>query len=509
MAEKRGSICLFIRWASSDGGEASAIEADLQRLFSERLPIPLVWNSPGPAPALTETPLLIGRTPPPSTQGEAGAPPCCWPFNSEELLRCQQEEEKPAPMATRRLRSRVIHGEEELLIPDAESGEFRSARLYRLEEMLTSRSPGACCRQLLRIGRGKRPAALVWTLYTPETPLKVTRQLTKLKASRVKRLTGLFTAFPEWLETLPRDRADNRGILEWKSPAAEFWNLSPGERSFSPREPASRAIMNERTLIAHMPGDVDLSDGSNHLHFNEGTILQVTGENGAKLAAPPAPPGIAAGKPRFRVKNTSTFSIEERFCRGLRCYSRFEPDGNAPGDITVDYLLTDKLPTPLVSVHVRFPGIEESRMVGGYNLLELPLMVIPPEGIRITGRIPEKGPQPESRYSYRLLPGEGVRTLPGRDFSFTAGDTVFRLSYLAYPSETTPRLPIRGRNTEKGCLLYLNPGGSYEPIPARCISQWEEQFSLTFAFRSAPLEIPEELRRNSEIAPTGGLRCCR
>ena len=229
-----------------------------------------------------------------------------------------------------------------------------------------------------------------------------------------------------------------------------------------------------RGLIAHMPGEAVMSEGRVSVKFSRGELSSIE-YAGTPVAVPfPCGPRIEIGRTKAGTSRISSFSFQDEPVRGLRDTVSFNSACfDSPGSLVRDYFFVADDERLCVSCFIRYPRISGECTVSRLALCEIPLAVIG-EGARI--RATAWYPDGELTETWLFEPGESLLYGSRFRFSLPACDFVLEFAEL---QGMVHELPVSVRQSqERSLVLYLNPGGSCQPLPAALLSGVEEQFSL-------------------------------
>jgi hypothetical protein len=243
-----------------------------------------------------------------------------------------------------------------------------------------------------------------------------------------------------------------------------------------------------RGLIAHMPGEAAMGEGKVSVMFSRGELSSI--EYAGKPAAVPFPgtPLLETGRTKADTARISSFSFQDEPVRGLRDTVHFNSAlFDSPGRLVRDYFFVADDERLCFSCFIRYPRISQDCTVSRLALCEIPLAVL-----RGGEGVPAAVDYPDGERAETLLYGPGEYLLYGSRFRFALPACDFVLEF-AESQGVVHELPVSLRQAEGGSLaLYLNPGGSYWPLPAASLSLVEEQFSLIMSIEkngSAPESI--------------------
>ena len=495
-------------------------ESAVSKQFSENLKrllpledFPLVWNLPEGSlvPGLPDAELL--------STGKRGLPhPLLEENELKEELLCTADGENPiyryifpaipdpyrataTELYEKRKRMLLDCGKEIVLIGDTGKSGFIHIPVATL---YASRKETARFKKIIKQARQDQKPALI-TIRAPEEALLenllVIRQiLTRTKSAPLSfddllRVTAPASSSKLSLTAIPGSALPLQGdplhrhqrTVLWSKPT-ESRLLHIAGRLSTQVEGAPDMAGVPRDLIANMPGEVLMYEGSLKALFNVGDLKRL-GCNGCEgpLVQHCSPffncsRRVVSGKEvttadePITMHRVSSFSFEGDMARGMRDSVLIKsPVFAAPGRLIRDYFFIEGEDRLCVSCFVTYPQIEEkSLQVESYGFFEIPI------ASNNDGCFDFIAEYPDGNIGRGTLIEEGNYLIYGTRFSFPGPQGTLSLEFGDAQSAVREiSLSVRDGS------LRINPCGSYTSFPGTRLSGIREQFSLILGMDSS------------------------
>jgi hypothetical protein len=266
---------------------------------------------------------------------------------------------------------------------------------------------------------------------------------------------------------------DYKKILDLLVLQDTFADTGSGKRT----EEGAGTRRHERTLVAHMQGDVTLIGSHFDVRLSGGRLRGIMKNDNFVTPGDCTASFITVNGKTFAFKARGAISFEGDSGTGLRV--DLEPDGKSAaafsgGSLSLEYEFRGDLPELNISLTARYPKLTAKQIVNALVPLSLPLLelkggasvsldVVCPDGSLAGYELTEKD-------GWRLIPGMTWSTgAPGRRIFLSAGqaaDGKWGIFFFRIAKK-------RGRR-----VLEVCPFGSPLPVPGMMVSEKREVSSL-------------------------------
>jgi len=256
--------------------------------------------------------------------------------------------------------------------------------------------------------------------------------------------------------------------------------LARGGDPVGPLGREKQCAQNQLRLVAHMLGDVSLTGSDFDVRLSGGRFCGITRRGVPLLPPRQAVSYIRVGGRMMPFKTLSSFSFESEEGTGLR--EELGLEGGEGASLSIEYSFCDDSPLLSVIAEATWPQLPGSRVVDEYAPLAIALASVPRGGtITLEARAPD-----ESVSTATLSEGGGPVFLPGSNLRIRRDDggwTVVRFAPREGRKWGLPSFRVARAGGTR--LLWMNPFGSYAPVPSAAMSGRKETFSLLVGLEDA------------------------
>jgi hypothetical protein len=226
----------------------------------------------------------------------------------------------------------------------------------------------------------------------------------------------------------------------------------------------------ERSLIAHMPGDVEMCEQDVSAWFSRGEFAGLSLAGRADFLFSPSSAWIETSETRISSRRIGSFSFQNGSIRGLRDSCTFDSEEfSGSGRLVRDYFFVAGDNRLCISCFITFPDCRPGVEIKSYGLCEIPLHMA--DGLpQVDVHYPEEEASP-----IRIEHME-TALLHGTGFSFSSRTACLSLVFADYQTRVK-ELPLALRDG----VLRLNPGGSYRSFAGERVHGLQERFSMVLS----------------------------
>lgn len=231
-----------------------------------------------------------------------------------------------------------------------------------------------------------------------------------------------------------------------------------------------------RDLTSSMQGESRILHGGREVVFRQGRLNHCLWGSGADQRCGPVRSWIEVEGRRYGFVSVSSFAIESDREWGLReSLVVNSPHFSHPGRLVVDYLAFEGQPELVISLSVQWPQFARETTVTAWapweiRLGKLPLLT------QATMQLYHEGRWGTVDRSNRVFTCQALRV------SWKGSGLTFR--FLQGLCHRPHWLPWRQQHRE----IWLNPEGSYTPVPSSRLSGWVEHHLWAIRWETQPFE---------------------
>ena len=275
--------------------------------------------------------------------------------------------------------------------------------------------------------------------------------------------------------------------------------LAPGPPPEQARRGSPADSGGEKTLIAHMNGEITLKGRDFDVKLVGGRFCGIVRGKEILLARKPATSLIRIDGKTMVFASRSSVSFERESGTGLR--EELALEGRGGGSLAIEYYFRDESPELCIAVDIRYPAMRDSSTIEEYRpfaftLLEVPrrrggaIDAVAPDGSSVAyplAHLDECAPIPGTMHRIGLPGGRALTLRCLEAGSRGGGLPYFRIA----------------RSWSGKAILEANPFGSYSPTSASWLSGARKTHLLMIGFEEQPREktAPEAPRAAKRTTP--------
>lgn len=232
-----------------------------------------------------------------------------------------------------------------------------------------------------------------------------------------------------------------------------------------------------RTLTANMTGIVTLTGTSFNLNFKKGSLTGISRNRTPLIEKMHSCAYFTSSDGIIRYRMESSFSFDGETEYGLRTL-QIPKAGNSNHRIFTDYTFCDEYDDAVITIVTDYPDFLPGTSVLESAVFETPVFRIDESGIEVTA-------DNDSDNKLIITPETGgPLCINGSSFCISASGISLDLTLLSDDGKKTEgKLPLKTGHYRGERYLFINPGGSYEPVPAECLSGLREKISFRLNIR--------------------------
>jgi hypothetical protein len=256
--------------------------------------------------------------------------------------------------------------------------------------------------------------------------------------------------------------------------------LAQGGQRDTPAGRDAQCNQNGLRLVAHMLGDVALAGNGFDVRLSGGRFCGITRHGAALLPSRPAVSYIRCGGRMMPFRTLSSFSFESEEGTGLR--EELGLEGGTGASLSIEYSFCDDSPLLSIIAEATWPQLPGTRMVEECAPLAIALASVA-KGATVT--VEARAPD-ESVSSAVLSENGGAVLLPGSNHRVRRDDGGWIVVRFAPREGRKWGLPsFRVTRAGGQRTLWMNPFGSYSPMPSATLSGRKETFSILLGLEDA------------------------